>query len=94
MNGTVSGEHGLGWAKRAQFSRQFQGAPADLQLGVKAWQKEFNTTINRIRYVPERAIANLKTWRILYTDYRRPTTLSGTQIRHGGSTDPSGHRYS
>jgi len=36
------------------------------------WEKEFNTAINRIRYVIERAIANFKTWRILHTDYRRP----------------------
>jgi transposase len=34
--------------------------------------KTYNTQVNRIRYVVERAIANLKTWRILHTDYRRP----------------------
>lgn len=31
-----------------------------------------NTSVNRIRYVVERAIANLKTWRVLHTGYRRP----------------------
>ena len=36
------------------------------------WEKEFNQEVNRIRSVVERAIANLKTWRILHTDYRRP----------------------
>jgi DDE superfamily endonuclease/Helix-turn-helix of DDE superfamily endonuclease len=36
------------------------------------WQKEFNTTVNRLRYVIERAIANFKTWRCMHTDYRRP----------------------
>ena len=36
------------------------------------WEKEFNTSVNKIRWVVERAIANLKTWRILHTDYRRP----------------------
>lgn len=36
------------------------------------WQKEFNTAINRIRYIAEREIANFKTWRIMHTDYRRP----------------------
>src|SRR5215813_3797941 len=36
------------------------------------WEKEFNTQINKIRYVIERAIANFKTWRIAHTDYRRP----------------------
>lgn len=30
-----------------------------------------NKAINQIRYVIERTIANLKTWRILHTDYRR-----------------------
>jgi len=35
-------------------------------------QKQFNTQVNSIRYQIERSIANLKTWRILHTDYRRP----------------------
>ncbi len=35
-------------------------------------RKNFNTEINRIRYVVERTIAHLKTWRILHADYRRP----------------------
>jgi hypothetical protein len=36
------------------------------------WEKEFNTGINKIRYVIEQVIANFKTWRIMHTDYRRP----------------------
>jgi hypothetical protein len=36
------------------------------------WEREFNTTINKIRWRIEQVIANLKTWRILQTDYRRP----------------------
>lgn len=36
------------------------------------WQHDFNRQINQLRYVIERAIANFKTWRILFTDYRRP----------------------
>lgn len=36
------------------------------------WERDFNTAINKIRYVIEQTIANLKTWRILHTDYRRP----------------------
>lgn len=36
------------------------------------WQKDFNTEINRLRYVVEREIANWKTWRTMHTDYRRP----------------------
>ena len=36
------------------------------------WEQEFNTQINKIRYVIEQIIANFKTWRIMHTDYRRP----------------------
>ena len=36
------------------------------------WEKEFNQQINRIRSIIERIIADLKTCRILHTDYRRP----------------------
>src|SRR5665811_557831 len=35
-------------------------------------QKEFNSQVSSIRATIERVIANLKTWRILHTDYRRP----------------------
>jgi DDE superfamily endonuclease len=44
--------------------------PADRKL--LDWEKEFNTAVNKIRYLIERTIANVKTWRILQTDYRRP----------------------
>jgi hypothetical protein len=40
--------------------------------GLLDWQKGFNTAINKVRYVIERAIANFKTWRCMHTDYRRP----------------------
>ncbi|WP_328405420.1 hypothetical protein [Nocardia sp. NBC_00403] len=36
------------------------------------WEKEFNTQVNRIRWVIEQIIANFKTWRITHTDYRPP----------------------
>jgi hypothetical protein len=36
------------------------------------WEIEFNKQVNKIRYRIEQVIANLKTWRILHTDYRRP----------------------
>jgi uncharacterized protein YukE len=35
------------------------------------WQKQFNKQVNKIRYVVEQVITNLKTWRIMHTDYRR-----------------------
>ena len=45
------------------------------------WQKRFNKGINQIRYVVERSIAHLKTWRILSTPCRLPPThnYSGNQ---------------
>jgi hypothetical protein len=36
------------------------------------WEKEFNTQVNKIRWIIEQVIANFKTWRIMHTDYRRP----------------------
>lgn len=40
-------------------------------------EKEYDKEINKIRYVVERAIANIKNWRILHTDYRRPIETFG-----------------
>jgi DDE superfamily endonuclease/Helix-turn-helix of DDE superfamily endonuclease len=48
--------------------------------GLLDWQKDFNTAINRTRAVVERVIANLKNWRILHTDYRRPLESFPTTI--------------
>jgi hypothetical protein len=44
------------------------------------WQKEYNTQVNKVRWVIEQCIANLKTWRILHTDYRRPIETFATTI--------------
>jgi hypothetical protein len=44
------------------------------------WEAEFNTQINRIRWVIEQTIANFKTWRIMHTDYRRPLTTFAATI--------------
>jgi DDE superfamily endonuclease/Helix-turn-helix of DDE superfamily endonuclease len=52
--------------------------PAHRQL--LDWEKEFNTQINKIRYVIEQVIANFKTWRIMHTDYRRPLATFTTTI--------------
>ena len=41
---------------------------------------DFNKSIHEIRWVVERAIANLKTWRILHADYRRPINTFPTTI--------------
>lgn len=53
--------------------------PANGEL--PGWQKEFNTAINKLRYVVERAIANFKTWRCMHTDYRRPLHTYKTAFR-------------
>ncbi len=45
------------------------------------WQKEFNAQVNRLRAPVERAIAHLKSWRILHTDYRRPLRTYATSYR-------------
>lgn len=44
------------------------------------WEKEFNTAVNSIRWRIEQTIANLKTWRILHTDYRRPLSTFADTI--------------
>ena len=48
--------------------------------GAADWEKQFNTQINKIRYVIEQIIANFKTWRIMHTDYRRPLATFATTI--------------
>ena len=35
-------------------------------------------TINRVRHLIERVITNLRIWRVLHTDYRRPCDILGT----------------
>ena len=45
------------------------------------WQKEFNAQVNKLRAPVERAIAHLKSWRILHTDYRRPLRTYATSYR-------------
>jgi hypothetical protein len=35
-------------------------------------EHDYNNQVSSFRAPVERAIANLKTWRILFTDYRRP----------------------
>ena len=36
------------------------------------WQKEFNTEVNKIRWMIEQVISHFKNWTIMHTDYRRP----------------------
>jgi hypothetical protein len=51
------------------------------------WEKEYNKSIAKVRWVVEQAIANFKTWRIMHTDYRRPVktfpeTISAVTALH------------
>ncbi len=43
-------------------------------------EKEFNIAVNGIRWRIEQKIANLKTWRILHTGYRRPLSTFADTI--------------
>ena len=36
------------------------------------WEHKWNNKVSSYRAPVERAVANLKAWRILFTDYRRP----------------------
>ena len=44
--------------------------PAKLPLHPD--DKAYSTTVNQVRYKIGKVIANIKTWRVLHTDYRRP----------------------
>jgi len=44
------------------------------------WQKEFNTQVNKIRWVIEQVISHFKNWKIMHTDYRRPIDTFATTI--------------
>ncbi|HEY5356315.1 MAG TPA: transposase family protein [Streptosporangiaceae bacterium] len=45
------------------------------------WEKEFNADVSRLRTPVERAIAHIKSWRILHTEYRRPLRTYLTSFR-------------
>jgi hypothetical protein len=57
-------------AMHVQFRRPFRHRSP--QRDIKGSRKEFNVQVNKLRAPVERAIAHLKSWRILHTDYRRP----------------------
>ena len=54
--------------------------PSPDRITFKSRYEGFNKKINTIRYLIERSIAQLKTWRILHTDYRRPYATFTTTI--------------
>jgi DDE superfamily endonuclease/Helix-turn-helix of DDE superfamily endonuclease len=45
------------------------------------WEHEWNNQVSSFRAPVERAVATLKTWRILFTDYRRPLVTFKSSFR-------------
>jgi DDE superfamily endonuclease/Helix-turn-helix of DDE superfamily endonuclease len=45
------------------------------------WEREWNNQVSSYRAPVERAVATLKTWRILFTDYRRPLKTFKSSFR-------------
>ena len=45
------------------------------------WEHEWNNQVSSFRAPVERAVATLKTWRILFTDYRRPLKTFESSFR-------------
>lgn len=57
--------------------------PADQEAASRDlldWGRDANTAVNRVRWRTEQTIANLKTWRILHTDYQGPFDTFATTI--------------
>ena len=44
------------------------------------WQKEYNSEVNKIRWMIEQVISHFKNWTIMHTDYRRPLKTFETTI--------------
>jgi len=68
-------------AKAIKESGFLEALDATTHIGLTDSDRRNNTTINRVRYLIERVIANLKTWRVLHTDYRRPYNTFETTIQ-------------
>jgi hypothetical protein len=45
------------------------------------WEHEWNDQVSSFRAPVERAVATLKTWRILFTNYRRPLKTFKSSFR-------------
>ena len=45
------------------------------------WEHEWNNQVSSFRALVERAVATLKIWRILFTDYRRPLKTFKSSFR-------------
>jgi len=82
MSGLLDAEHPDPWiADRGYLgSDTIRPIRKPVFRNLLDWEKQLNTAVNRIRYQIEQAIANLKTWRVLHTDYRRPLGTFETTI--------------
>lgn len=49
--------------------------------GLLEWEREWNRRVSSFRAPVERAVATLKAWRVLFTDYRRPLKTFGSSFR-------------
>ena len=81
-SGALDGLNPGGWTGDKAYVGRSMITPIKKSMGIELldWQKTFNTAINKVRAVVERVIANLKNWRILHTDYRRPLDTFNTTI--------------
>lgn len=53
--------------------------PRERELYLR--EQDYNNQVSSLRAPVERAVAHLKTWRILFTDYRRPLKTFATSFR-------------
>ena len=82
MSGVLDADHPLPWIADKGYlgSDTIRPIRKPMFRELLEWEKELNTAVHRIRWRIEQAIANLKTWRILHTDYRRPLDTFATTI--------------
>ncbi len=52
----------------------------DFRILTLDWQKEYNSEVNKIRWMIEQVISHFKNWTIMHTDYRRPLKTFETTI--------------
>ncbi len=53
--------------------------PQDRELYMR--EHDYNSQVSSLRAPAERAVASLKTWRILFIDYRRPLKTFASSFR-------------
>ncbi len=82
MSGLLDAEHPDPWIADKGYlgSDTIRPIRKPVFRNLLDWEKQLNTAVNRIRYQIEQAIANLKTWRVLHTDYRRPLETFETTV--------------